>query len=268
MIQCALAGASGRMGRAIINVMSSDAFSKDITLSGSLASQGSFWLDVDAGVMSGLKGNGVIVSDDPVKAFKDAQVIIDFSGPDATMRNLENAKKAGIPVVIGTTGFTEDQKIIIKKYSESIPILLTPNMSVGVNVLFHLTEIAAKLMSDSFDMEITEAHHKHKKDAPSGTALKLKEILLESLGRSEDDVVYGRHGITGERPQKEIAVHALRGGDVVGDHTVFFLGDGERVELTHKAGSRNTFATGAVRSAMFLYNRKPGFYSMKDVLGI
>ncbi len=270
MIQCAVTGAGGRMGKTIIGIIHSAQYAGKIRLSGALEMPGSVFKGMDAGIMSGVGANHVTVTDIPEEAFRDADVIIDFSGTEATLRNLAVAatsvKKPA--VIIGTTGFTEEQKKQILSYSSVLAVLLSPNMSVGVNVLFHLTAVAAGLLGDAFDAEITETHHKLKKDAPSGTAVKLKEILLEALGRSEENVIYGREGLIGERPDKEIAVHALRGGDVVGDHTVFFFGDGERIELTHKAGTRATFAAGAVRSAVYLFGKPPGNYSMKDVLGL
>jgi 4-hydroxy-tetrahydrodipicolinate reductase len=195
--------------------------------------------------------------------------VIDFSSPGATLKLLDHSVEMGKPVVIGTTGFSDDEKKKIKKASEKIPLLLSPNMSVGVNLLFKLTELASRALGNNFDIEVFEAHHRFKKDAPSGTAKKLVEIIKSSVpelvGCRE---ISGREGITGERTDREIGVLAMRGGDIVGEHTVFYAGMGERIELTHRASSRDTFASGAVTALEYIAGKEAGLYSMFDVLGL
>ena len=195
-------------------------------------------------------------------------VAIDFTTPEATMRLLDWVEATGNAAVIATTGFNVDQLARIDRASERAPVLLSPNLSVGVNVLFELTAWATKVLGPAFDIEITEMHHRYKRDAPSGTARRLAEVVLEARGDTMPDIRHGRHGFPGERSAKEIGVHSLRGGDVVGDHTVIFAALGERIELTHRASARETFARGALRAASWLMDRPPGLYSMKDVLGI
>ncbi|MBB08744.1 MAG: 4-hydroxy-tetrahydrodipicolinate reductase [Roseibacillus sp.] len=199
-----------------------------------------------------------------------AGAVIDFTIHSFTSQLLEDATATNTALVIGTTGHNESERAAIGKASEKIPIVLAPNFSIGVNTLFWLTRHAAQVLdNERFDIEVTEMHHRHKIDAPSGTARRLLEILNEETGTSyQDDVVHGRVGITGERPTQQIGMHSLRGGDVVGDHTVMFAADGERVELTHKASSRMTFASGALRAALWLRDREPGLYDMQDVLGL
>ncbi|EKP05820.1 MULTISPECIES: 4-hydroxy-tetrahydrodipicolinate reductase [Leptospira] len=263
--QIALIGASGRMGRAIISVLSTSIKS---TLSSSIVSQSSVFLGMDSGLHSGIKQNGVNFSSDLEVAVRSADCVIDFS----THQNLDFTLKACIqhrkPVVIGTTGLTELQKDALQVASKEIGIVYSPNMSIGVNLLFKLTEIAAKVMGEISDIEIQDIHHRHKKDAPSGTAEKLKNILLETLGRTSKNVVHGRHGILKERDSKEIGIHTFRAGEVIGDHTVYFFTPEERIEITHKAQDRKTFAVGSVRAAEFLVGRKPGLYDMFAVLGL
>lgn len=268
MIQVAVSGTTGRMGKAIIGQLQGDSWKERLKLSGAMDHDSCGKLGEDAGIIAGMGECGVKIESDIAKAMSGANVVIDFSGPDFTMRLIDYCEKNGVAIVIGTTGFNGEQKHRISQASKVIPVLLSPNMSVGVNLLFHLTEIVTGILDDSYDIEIVEAHHRYKKDAPSGTAEKLKEIVLQAGNRTEENVNYGRHGLIGERPERQVGVHAVRGGDVVGDHTVFYFGDGERVELTHKASSRNTFASGAVRAADFLAGKSSGMYSMKDVLGI
>ncbi|TGK31095.1 4-hydroxy-tetrahydrodipicolinate reductase [Leptospira gomenensis] len=263
--QIALIGGSGRMGRAIISVLSASSRS---TLSASVVSGGSVFLGMDSGLHSGVKQNGVNFSSDIEAAVAAADCVIDFS----THQNLETTVQACLthkkPVVVGTTGLTEIQKESLRIAARDIAIVYSPNMSIGVNLLFKLTEIAAKVMGEISDIEIQDIHHRHKKDAPSGTAEKLKNILLETLGRNEKNVVHGRHGILKERDPKEIGIHTLRAGEVIGDHTVYFFTPEERIEITHKAQDRKTFAVGAVHAAEFLAGRKPGLYDMFAVLGL
>lgn len=264
MIPCAMSGASGRMGRAIISLMAGG--EGPLTLSGALDHPQSIALDRDAGEVCGTGNLGIPIVASPEKALTGAQVAIDFSSVEGSLQVARLCAEKGIALVVGTTGFREDQKEELTRIAERIPLLISPNMSFGVNLLFHLVQVAAASLGDGYDLEVVEVHHRHKKDAPSGTAVRLKEILLDAMGRSEEDVIYGRNGITGERAPREIAVHALRGGDVVGDHTVHFMADGERLELTHRASSRSTFARGAIMAAAYLADKRPGLYSMKDVL--
>nr|WP_165783130.1 4-hydroxy-tetrahydrodipicolinate reductase [Leptospira wolffii] len=258
-------GASGRMGKAIIQVLSQSKLSE---LSASVVGKGSVYLGMDSGLHSGLKQNGILFTEDLTKAVSESDIVIDFSIREVLSDVLEVCVKAGKPLVVGTTGLTEEHKALLKQASKKIPIVYSPNMSIGVNLLFKLTEIAAKVMGDLADIEIQDIHHRHKKDAPSGTAEKLKSILLETLGRSESNVVHGRHGILPERDPKEIGIHTLRAGEVIGDHTVYFFTPEERVEVSHKAQDRKTFAVGSVKAAEFLVGKKPELYDMFSVLGL
>ncbi len=195
--------------------------------------------------------------------------MVDFTRQEASMQYLDACKKANVSMVIGTTGFSVEQKLVIEAASKNIPIVFAPNMSVGVTLLINLVQSAAKVLNEGYDIEIIEAHHRHKVDAPSGTALRLGEAAASALGRNlEQCAVYGREGVTGERDPSTIGFATVRGGDVVGDHTVLFAGIGERVELTHKASSRATFALGALRAARFLTSKKSGLFDMQDVLGL
>jgi 4-hydroxy-tetrahydrodipicolinate reductase len=212
---------------------------------------------------------GVIVQDDPAKAFAEADVIVDFSATEASMIFLKEASALGKAIVIGTTGFSPHHKEIIQGYAKTTKIVLAPNMSIGVNLLFKLVHDAALALGDDYDIEIVESHHRHKVDAPSGTGLRLAEVAAHALGRDLAKVgVFERNGIIGERKRGEIGVQSLRGGDIVGDHTVMFAGPGERVELIHRAHSRSTFASGAVRAAVWLADKPEGLYDMQDVLGL
>ncbi|MEY2501870.1 MAG: 4-hydroxy-tetrahydrodipicolinate reductase [Verrucomicrobiota bacterium] len=212
---------------------------------------------------------GLDIGDDIAQAIRNCDVVIDFSHPDASSELGRACAEAKKPAVIGTTGHSKEERAALEKLALSVPVVLSPNFSVGVNALFWLTRKAAEMLGDGFDLEITEMHHRLKKDAPSGTAKKLAEILCEVRGLDyAKDVRHGREGLIGERPEKEIAVHSIRGGDVVGDHTVIFAGAGERLELSHKAASRETFALGALRAARWIVGKKPGLYSMEDVLGL
>ena len=260
-IKIAVNGAVGRMGQQIIQVIHD---TDGVTLSAGFEREGSPYLGHP--VTNFPEINYETYSDE---ALKKTDVVIDFSAPSATIALVEKIVEHKKKIVIGTTGLNDEERAILKEASTKTPVLFAPNMSVGVNLLFKLVEIAAKTLGDDYDVEIVEAHHKLKKDAPSGTAVKLAEVAVEALGRSyKDDVVTERDGIIGERDPKEIGVQTIRGGDVVGDHTVFYFGDGERVELTHKATNRNIFAKGSVRAAMWINSAKPGFYDMFDVLNL
>ncbi|HEX8077440.1 MAG TPA: 4-hydroxy-tetrahydrodipicolinate reductase [Chthoniobacterales bacterium] len=213
-------------------------------------------------------GAALDLGDDIATQIKSCDVVIDFSNPNASEALSQACRAAKKPAVVGTTGHSQKERASLEALARTVPVVLSPNFSVGVNTLFWLTRKAAQMLGEDFDLEITEMHHRLKKDAPSGTAKKLAEILCEVRGLDYDkDVRHGREGLVGERPPKEIAVHSIRGGDVVGDHTVTFAGAGERLELTHKAASRETFAAGALRAARWIVSQPPGLYSMEDVLG-
>ncbi|MDR0800386.1 MAG: 4-hydroxy-tetrahydrodipicolinate reductase [Endomicrobium sp.] len=250
-------GAAGRMGQAILAIAKSD---EDVEIVGALEYERSRAIGA---------GDPIISSINNLEKFlSETNVLIDFTNPDSALKNLETAKEYKIPVVIGTTGFNEEQKKKISEISKSIPIVFSPNMSAGVNILFKLVEAVAKKIPD-YDIEIVELHHNKKKDSPSGTAAKLAEIAASSIGRDINDVgVYGRHSADALRKKDEIGVHSVRAGDIVGDHTVYFAGPGERIELTHRAHSRDTFAAGAVRAAKWVASRKTGLYDMADVLSL
>lgn len=262
-----VAGCHGRMGQMILKLIAQDSRLK---LVGALESARSPSLGKDAGVNAGIDPFNVKITNDLTALTVPHQtVLIDFSTIESTLINLEKAAQKKIPVVIGTTGFTESDKQIIATLSQKIPVILSPNMSVGVNVLLDLIAQAGKILKDEFDIEITEIHHKHKIDAPSGTAMKMAEVLCESTGRSvSTDLNYHRQGVVGKRTQKEIGMQTLRGGDVVGEHTAYFFGEGERIEIKHVATSRATFAAGSLRAAKWLLSKSCGLYSMKDVLGL
>jgi 4-hydroxy-tetrahydrodipicolinate reductase len=223
----------------------------------------------DAGELAGIGTLGIQVAADLASVLDQFDVLIDFTRPDTSMALIEQCRQAGKKLVIGTTGYSEAQKAEINKAAEDIAIVIAPNFSVGVNLTLKLLEMAAKIMGDYTDIEIIEAHHRHKVDAPSGTALRMGEVIAETLGRDlKDCAIYGREGHTGERERKTIGFSTIRAGDIVGDHTVLFADEGERVEITHKASSRMTFANGAVRAAVWLQNKNIGLYDMQDVLGL
>lgn len=265
MIKIAVTGAAGRMGRAIISAILSNG---QVELTGALEREDSPSIGKDAGELAGKEKAGVKITGDREKAFKKADVIIDFTTPEVTMKNLEDAATLKKAIVIGTTGFSFSQRDTIKELSQETKIVLAPNMSVGVNLLLKLCEEAARVLSD-YDIEIIEAHHRHKKDAPSGTAIRIAEVIANAVNRDLEKVaVYERKGIIGERKPEEIGIQTIRAGDIVGDHTVIFGAVGERIELTHKASSRDTFALGAVKAAIWLKDRPAGLYDMQDVLGL
>lgn len=261
----AIAGAAGRMGRALVEAISA---APDCTLTGALEHTASAYLGKDAGELIGAP-NGTLISDDIGGAVRASQVLIDFTRPDATLAHLEACLEAKVAMVIGTTGFSSTQKQQIAAAAEHIAIVFAPNMSVGVNLMFKLLEVAAVVLDSDYDIEILEMHHRHKIDAPSGTALRMGEVIAAALKRDlAAVVVYGREGVTGERQAQTIGFATLRGGDVVGDHSAIFAGIGERLEITHKASSRATFALGALRAARFLDGRSHGLFDMQDVLGL
>ena len=264
-LNIAIAGAGGRMGRTLIEgVLRQPA----LKLAAALEIPAYSHIGKDAGEFAGVS-TGVTVTGDYHAALKGCDVLIDFTRPEGTLGHMAACRKHGVRMVIGTTGFSEAQKQSISEASRDIGIVFAPNMAVGVNVTFKLAEIAAKILGDDYDVEIIEAHHRHKVDAPSGTALKFGEVVAKALGRDLSQVAaHGREGVTGERDAKTIGFHAIRGGDMVGEHTVMFAGEGERVEVTVRSGSRSTYAEGALRAARFLADRKSGLFDMFDVLGL
>ena len=265
MMKIAIAGATGRMGRMLIETVLNSA---DAQLVGALEHNSCPQLGEDAGSFLGKK-TGVIISSDVAAVLANAEFLIDFTRPEGTMAHLAVAEKTGTKMIIGTTGLSSEQIENLKKASSRLAIVFAPNMSVGVNATFKLLEIAAKMLNEGYDIEIVEAHHRHKVDAPSGTALKMGEVISEALGEKLDDVaVYAREGHTGERKPGSIGFATIRGGDIVGDHTVLFAGDGERIEISHKSSSRQSYAQGSLRAARFLQNQTSGLYDMQDVLGL
>jgi 4-hydroxy-tetrahydrodipicolinate reductase len=259
-------GALGRMGRSIITLALQD---PDLHISGAVEFGAAFKHGLDAGEIIGAGRLGVEITDDLKAAAKQGEVVIDFTWPDTILKTAEICGDAKIPLVVGTTGLPKEHFPEFRRLVSPIPCVMAPNMSVGVNLLFKLVAEAAAVLGDEYDIEITEAHHRFKKDAPSGTAIRLAEIAAETLKRNLDsDAVYGRHGITGERTRREIGIHSLRIGDVVGEHTVSFGAIGERIELTHKLQSRDALAKGALRAAKFVVHAEPGLYDMQDVLGL
>jgi 4-hydroxy-tetrahydrodipicolinate reductase len=264
-LRVAVAGASGRMGRMLIEaVVAAD----DMLLCGALDVEGSTGLGQDAALFLG-HTSGVAITCDLRAGLAQAQVLIDFTRPTGTLAHLAVCRELGVNVVIGTTGFTNEQKTEVAENSRHIAITMAPNMSVGVNVVLKLLDTAARLLSEGYDIEVIEAHHRHKVDAPSGTALKMGEVVAAALGRDlRECAVYGREGVTGERNPSTIGFATIRGGDVVGDHTVLFAGIGERIEITHKSSSRATYAQGSLRAARFMAERKCGLFDMSDVLGL
>ena len=261
----AVAGASGRMGHMLIEAITQ---SGNCKLSGALDVAGSPAIGLDAAAFSG-HASGVMIGADIRQGLKNTSVLIDFTRPEGTMAHLAVCRELGVKMVIGTTGFTDAQKAEIAEAAKRIAIVMAPNMSVGVNVTLKLLELAAKALSTGYDIEIVETHHRHKVDAPSGTALKMGEVIAAALGRDLKECgVFAREGVTGERDPSTIGFAAVRGGDVVGDHNVMFLGDGERIEMTHKSSSRTTYAQGSLRAARFLADKPAGLFDMFDVLDL
>ena len=275
MTRIGITGAAGRMGRCLIEACQSRenvpmvVSIGGIQLSAALARPQSPAIGKDTGQLAGLDITGVTVSDDLGAMLDKFDVLVDFSRPEASLAYLELCRSAGKKMVIGTTGFDEAGKQRIATAARDIAIVFAPNMSVGVNLCFKLLDIAARVLGDHADVEIVEAHHRHKVDAPSGTALRMGEVVAEALGRNLDEVaVYSRLGTTGARDPRAIGFSTIRGGDIVGDHTVLFAGLGERLEITHKASSRMTFALGSLRAALWLQGQKKGLFDMQDVLGL
>ena len=266
MTKIAITGATGRMGRVLIQAVTE---TDGIELGAALERSGSSMLGIDAGEMAGVGKLGVTITDDLEATTCDFDVLIDFTRPDVTLKNLSVCRKAGKCIVIGTTGFDDSGKQQISDAGNDIGVVFAPNMSVGVNLTLKLLDIAARVMGDDVDIEVIEAHHRHKVDAPSGTALRMGEVVADALGRDlKECAVYGREGISGERDRKTIGFETIRAGDIVGEHTVMFADIGERVEITHKASSRMTFASGAVRAAGWIMSQNKGEYDMMDVLDL
>jgi 4-hydroxy-tetrahydrodipicolinate reductase len=264
-LRVAIAGASGRMGRMLIETVLQ---AKDTRLVGALDIAGNTSIGRDAGDTLGVE-TGVLITDSLDVALAQADCLIDFTRPSGTLTHLQGCVKHGVNIIIGTTGFEAAGKEAIRLAGERVGVVFAPNMSVGVNATFKLLEVAARILSHGYDIEVIEAHHRHKVDAPSGTALRMGEVVADALGRKLDEVaVYGREGVTGERDPSTIGFATIRGGDIVGDHTVLFAGIGERIEITHKSSSRMTYATGSLRAARFLATRKSGVFDMQDVLGL
>ncbi len=266
MIRIGITGAAGRMGRTLIEAIS---LVDGLSLTAAIERPESTLLGADSGELAGLGKNGVTVAGSLLSVIADVDVLIDFSIPAATMDNLAVCSEYGVALVIGTTGFTDQQQHAIEQAASLIPICKASNFSTGVNLCFKLLDMAARVLGDDVDIEIYEAHHRHKIDAPSGTALSMGRVVADALGRDLDKVaVYGREGQTGVRQRDAIGFATVRAGDIVGDHTVTFAADGERVEITHKASSRMSFARGAVRAAGWLVGRDAGLYDMRDVLDL
>ena len=260
-----VAGASGRMGRMLVQaILNAD----DCTLTGALDVPGSPALGTDPAAFLG-KDSGVRITADLAQGLQGADCLIDFTRPEGTLAHLKVCEQLGVKLVIGTTGFTDAQKTEIADAAQRVAVVMAPNMSVGVNVTLKLLQMAAKAMSTGYDIEIIEAHHRHKVDAPSGTALKMGEVIAEALGRDlKDCAVYAREGVTGERDPSSIGFATIRGGDIVGDHTVLFAGTGERIEISHKSSNRSGYAQGSLRAVRFLADKKTGLFNMFDVLNL
>lgn len=264
-MKIAVAGASGRMGRMLIEAIVQD---PETILTGALDVTTSPSVGTDAAAFLGQPA-GVLIESDLSKGLAQSQFLIDFTRPEGTLQHLAYCAEHGIKMIIGTTGFDDAGKAAIQAAAKKTAIVFAPNMSVGVNVTMKLLELAAKSFSHGYDIEIIEAHHRHKVDAPSGTALKMGEVIADALGRDlKKDGVFAREGVTGERDPSSIGFATIRGGDIVGDHTVLFAGIGERIEITHKSSSRVTYAHGSLRAARFLQNKTSGLFDMQDVLGL
>jgi len=268
MIKVIVTGASGRMGQRLVAAVAADAETK---LVGATERPGHPALGKDAGLVAGVGELKVLIQEDLSALLNStkAELVIDFTAPPATLGHVEACAKAKVAMVIGTTGFQPEERSRLAELARPIPCLLAPNMSVGVNLMFHLSRIAAEVLGEGFDIEVIEAHHRLKKDAPSGTAVRLGEILAEARGWKFKEVERThREGMIGERPGREIGMQTVRAGDIVGEHTVLFAGTGERLELIHRATSRDTFARGAVRAGRWVVKQAPGLYSMQDLLGL
>jgi len=266
IVKAAVLGAAGRMGQRIINLIAQN---EEITLGGAVERPRHPLLGQEVPGCPGIDGLTVKLTDDLKGVLPEVDVVIDFTDAKSTLFNLKAIAAEKKSVVIGTTGFSVSEADELKKKLKDVPSVLSPNMSIGVNLLFKIVGHLSRILKNDFDVEIIEAHHRMKKDAPSGTALRLAQIIAQTQGEDLEQVgIYGRKGVTGERKPQEIGVHAVRAGDIVGDHTVFFAGLGERIEITHRAHNRDTFARGALKAALWVIDKPPGIYSMEDVLGL
>ena len=266
MIRIAVCGAAGRMGGRIIAAIKE---AEGVELAGALERPGHPMLGMDAGMVAGVGSNHVKISDDLNAVVLACDVLIDFTTPKVSLKNLEVCGLHKKAIVIGSTGFTPEERALAAELAREIPVIIAPNMSVGVNVCFKILKDIAQTLGDDFDVEIVEAHHKMKKDSPSGTAVRMGEVVAEALGRDYNQVAnFHREGICGERTREEIGMQTIRGGDIVGEHTVYFIGMGERIELTHRAHTRDMFSRGSVRAAKWVVGKAPGVYDMQDVLGL
>ena len=265
-IPIAIAGAAGRMGRMLVQTVCAEA---DMSVAAAVERADSLFVGADAGAVAGIGEIGVTIEDSLDRALAVSDVCIDFTLPEPTVEHARRCRSRQRAMVVGTTGLSPDQLAVLEEAAREIPVVHAPNMSVGVNLCFTLLDVAARALGDSVDIEIVEAHHRNKVDAPSGTAVRMGEIVAAAIGRNlADCAVYGREGHTGIRDRKTIGFETIRAGDIVGEHTVMFAGDGERIELTHRAASRANFAAGAVRAARWVARRPPGLYDMQDVLGL
>ncbi len=266
MIKAVVTGGAGKMGSRIINILST---SEGFALAGAVEKRGHAMIGQDAGGPAGIGATGVKIVDDLKAALAGGDVLIDFTFPETSLEHLNVCAELGKAAVIGSTGFTKEHLAEVAKFTQKIPCVLSPNMSVGVNVCFKILADLAKILGPAFDAEIVEWHHRMKKDAPSGTAVRMGEVVAKALGRDYREVAnYHREGMTGARTNEEIGMQTVRGGDIVGEHTVYFIGMGERIELTHRAHTRDMFVRGAVRAAQWVISKKPGLYDMQDVLGL
>jgi len=265
VLKIAIVGANGRMGRMLIESILKDG---ELSLVAAMDQAGTAAIGKDAGELVGMP-SGVMVTSDLEAGIAKADCLIDFTRPEGTLEHLQICRRHQTAIVIGTTGFDEQGKQKIRDAASEIPVVFAPNMSVGVNVVFKLLDTASRILAEGYDIEIVEAHHRHKIDAPSGTALRMGEVVAQALGRDlKSCAVYGREGVTGERDPSTIGFATVRGGDIVGDHTVMYCGTGERVEISHKAGSRMPYALGSLRAARFLAAHTSGLFDMQDVLGL
>ncbi|KPV41652.1 hypothetical protein AN478_00785 [Thiohalorhabdus denitrificans] len=266
MTRIVITGATGRMGRTLLQAVAED---EESALAGAVDRPDGEAVGRDAGELAGTGPVGVKVSEDLAPVLEGADAVIDFTLPEATAVYADQCASAGVPLVVGTTGFDEAQQARLDAAAERVPVLVAPNMSVGVNLTFKVLEMVAQALGDDYDVEVIEAHHRNKVDAPSGTALRMGEVVAEALGRDlAEDAIYGRQGRTGVRDRRTIGFETIRAGDIVGEHTVLFAGSGERVEIGHKASSRMTFASGALRAAKWVVTQPPGRYDMQDLLGL
>jgi 4-hydroxy-tetrahydrodipicolinate reductase len=266
MIKVAITGAAGRMGGRIITLITE---AEDLEVAGAVEMAGHAKLGEDAGYVAGCGNLGIAITDSLEQALTDADLLIDFTWPEVTIANAAVCAKLGKAMIVGTTGLSPEQRDVITRVAESTPVVFAPNMSVGVNVCFKVLKDIAKTLGDGFDVEIVELHHNKKKDSPSGTAVRMGEIVADALDRDYNQVAnYHREGMCGERTAEEIGMQTVRGGDIVGEHTIYFIGMGERIELTHRAMNRDMFARGAVRAASWLGGKGAGLYDMQDVLGL